>query len=120
MAQTGNTGVVRWAPGVEVIKSGLERYGDAVFDGVEHLLLGYADSMRSYMKANHRWQNQTGAAERGLDAFVERFDWGVALAIVNSVWYGGIIEAREDLGIIAPTMEIFGPRILADLQDLAS
>jgi hypothetical protein len=51
-----------------------------------------AQRVEAWEKANHRWQNRTGAAERGLTCRVEETATGFRLVNLHGVSYGGVLE----------------------------
>lgn len=74
-----------------------------------------APEIRDYMRTSHPWQNQTGDAERGLDAYVEEALSGlIALVLAHGVSYGVYLETKfggRD-AIIIPTLEAFRGQIV--------
>lgn len=113
-------GLVRVAfdPGLGAIAANLVRYGEAAFDAVEYLFEATAREAQGYMKANHRWVNRTGAAERGLVARVVRRPDGWTLELESTAPHGPILERRPDLAIVRPTAELYGPRLIAGVRDI--
>ena len=89
---------------------------------------------RDYMKANHPWHNQTGDAEAGLSATVAGIEddeisaylyHNIPLERHNFVEYGTILETYTYpkaglLRIIQPTIELYGPKLVAELQGVLS
>lgn len=87
-------------------------------DRVVRVLTPVASDMEQYAKANHPWQNQTGAAEAELNAGVEV----VAAAVVevflqHGVFYGKYLEMRFGgrFAIVTPTLELYEPQLNAAL-----
>lgn len=79
-----------------------------------------AEDFELYMKANHPWQNRTGAAEAGLSAKVRssRINYVQTMELSHGVPYGVYLEYSMErrFAIIEPTMRIKGPEIIGDLQ----
>jgi hypothetical protein len=114
----GNVATLRWSPGLDSIKHAVDRYGDRVLDDVEHTLLAYGDEVTAYMRAHHKWQNITFAAERGLRVFVERVGDHFIFAAASTAPHGEFLERKPEYAIVGPTMEIFGPRMWQSLKDI--
>lgn len=79
-----------------------------------------AEDLERYMKANHRWQNRTGAAEAGLSAKVvsSAKDFAQTIELKHGVPYGVYLEysMEKRFAIIEPTIRIKGPEIVNDLK----
>lgn len=92
---------------------------------IERELVKLCDKMRgeiaAYMKANHPWENVTGAAEAGLHAelvhVLNEFA-GVMFAHGDDVAHAWYLETmqRGRFGIIAPTLDVFGARLLTEVK----
>lgn len=87
---------------------------------VERYMVQKAQDLEHYMKANHPWQNRTGAAEAGLTAKVtsSRMNYVQTIELKHGVPYGVYLEysMEKRFAIIEPTMRIKGPEIISDLQ----
>lgn len=87
---------------------------------VEAYMVQKAADLERYMKANHPWQNRTGAAEAGLSARVSssRLNYVQTIELVHGVPYGVYLENSMErrFAIIEPTIRIKGPDIVNDLQ----
>lgn len=118
MGGAGQSWGFYWQPGPEVIADSIERYEAGVSIEVGLILSSYASVMKAHAKANHRWANRTGEAERQLDATVveTRGGNGYRLILWGGVPYQVFLEAREDLAVIGPTIDLFAPSVIADLR----
>lgn len=87
---------------------------------VEAYMVQKAEDLERYMKANHPWQNRTGAAEAGLSARVSssRLNYVQTIELAHGVPYGVYLENSMErrFAIIEPTIRIKGPEIVNDLQ----
>lgn len=98
-----------------------DAYTAAIRRGVRAIADKYAAEIESYMKANAAWTDQTGAARANLRAEVEEVAGEMAqIVLSHGVDYGEHLEL--DFGgryaILAPTIDVFGPRMLADVQSM--
>lgn len=79
-----------------------------------------AEDLERYMKANHPWQNRTGAAEAGLSAKVTNSPKNNVqrIELAHGVPYGIYLEysMEKRFAIIEPTIRLKGPEIIDDLQ----
>lgn len=79
-----------------------------------------ARELEEYMKANHPWQNRTGAAEAGLSATVSssKLNYAQTIELSHGVPYGVYLEYSmgRRFAIIEPTIRIWGPQIVDDLE----
>lgn len=98
-------------------------YANRIRAGVRRIAHRRAIDIEQWMKDNHPWQNRTGAAEQGLEAYVE----DVALDMVQIILtHGEDIEYSIYLelshggvwGVISPTLDTWGPIIWRDVQAL--
>jgi hypothetical protein len=96
-------------------------YVARIRQGVRAIARRRAPEIAAWMKANHLWQNRTGAAEAGLNTTME----DVALDMVQIVLahgadvpYGVYLElARSGMwGVIAPAIDIWGPVVWEDVR----
>lgn len=83
-------------------------------------MVGKAEDLERYMKANHPWKNRTGAAEAGLSAKVvsSRINFVQTITLAHGVPYGVYLENSMErrFAIIEPTIRLKGPEIINDLQ----
>lgn len=79
---------------------------------------GMAKEIAAWMKANHVWQNQTEAAEKGLYAELVHIMGEFAGVLfshgedVAHAWWLETIQ-RGKFGIIAPALDYFAPKLKA-------
>lgn len=102
----------------ETILANLTAHEQALHDTLRELATHYASIIESDAQANAPWQDQTGAARRGLRAKVETETNMVRLWLSHGVDYGIYLETRDAgrLAILWPTLERRGPEIMAALQ----
>lgn len=74
-----------------------------------------APQIQSDMRANARWQDQTGNARNGLFAQVQTTTNEVAIVLYHSVPYGIWLELRWSgkYAIITPSLAKWGPKYFA-------
>lgn len=82
----------------------------------------YAKEIRLYMQTTRRWTDRTGNLRRTLIGEYEVFGDLYRLSWDYALWYGGELEHRPDLweryAVIAPTYDVYVPRIFAELDRL--
>ena len=97
-------------------------YTQATLQGARRVAYTRAPEMTAYAKANHAWQNVTGAAEAGLHDTVEESGSSIILTLAHGddVRHGIWLEVANGgrYGIIPQTIDVFGPLIMGDLQRL--
>lgn len=94
-------------------------YVQAFRNGVRQLADRYADEIETHMKQEARWVDRTGNARKMLTAEVEDVAMSmVEIILAHGVSYGVFLELANAgrYAIIAPTIDIFGPRIWADVR----
>lgn len=82
-----------------------------------------ASEIESSMKTNRPWTDRTGMAKATLRTKVTRPDeQTVRIVLAHGVDYGVWLELahEKNYAIIAPTIEIEGPKIVTDLGNLMS
>lgn len=87
--------------------------------GVRLLAERYAPEIEAYMKAEALWTDRTGNARQTLSAEVEQTaEDMVTIILAHGVDYGIWLELAHggNWAIINPTIDVFGPRIWADVQ----
>lgn len=96
-------------------------YAQAIRRGVRAIALRYAPEIEAYMKANASWTDRTGNARQSLTVEVEDAAGDmVEIILAHGVEYGIWLELAHGgaYQIIAPTLDIFAPRIWADVRAL--
>lgn len=105
--------------GADKVLRAMQTY-EVRYEGATHAVLERgAGRVRTRMKAEHKWQNQTGAAEAGLDCQVfESGTGGLRLVAFHGVSYGKELETMRhgELGILEPTMRSEWPVILGEAR----
>lgn len=106
-----------------------EAYVERIRQGVRAIAARRAPEIEAYMRANHLWQNITGAAEAGLHTTVEEVVMEtVNIILSHGVSYSTYLEGFTPEGVetmqggrfavIAPSVDVFGPIIWRDVQEL--
>lgn len=96
-------------------------YINRIRQGVRRIAHRRAVEIEEWMKANHLWENRTGAAEAGLEAYVEQMSLDmVDIILEHGVDYGIFLELANGgrFQIIAPAIDYWGPIIWRDVQEL--
>jgi hypothetical protein len=96
---------------------------DAIIADIVQLMGDLAPEAEAWMKANHPWQNQTGAAEAGLHAervyTPEQFA-GIMLShgedVPHAIWLE--VANRGRFSILAPALDHFAPRIVKGVREI--
>lgn len=106
----------------KMFSDGFDDWYKRVEEAVYQLALRYAAEIEAWMKANARWQDQTGNLRQSLFADVERFIEQIVIAFDYGLDYGFWLEFANQgfYAIITPALDQFGPRWVADLQRLLS
>lgn len=81
----------------------------------------YAPQVEAWMKANHPWQNRTGAAEAGLHTEVEyAVGQMVRIILSHGVDYGIWLEVLRSgaNAVIGPAVDVWSVIIWDDIQAL--
>lgn len=98
-----------------------DAYIESIRAGVRTLAHRYAAEIENYMKANAPWTDRTSNARQTLTATVEDISMDmVQITLAHGVEYGIYLELAHAgvWGIISPTIDVFGPRLWADVQRL--
>lgn len=96
-----------------------DAYTAAIRRGVRAIADRYAPEIEAYMKDNATWTDQTGNARANLRAEVEEIAGEMAqIVLSHGVEYGTFLELAHGgaYAILAPTVDVFGPRIWADVR----
>lgn len=111
---------IRWNPSPSQAWGDLSgAYAQAIRRGVRAIADRYAPEIEAYMKANAIWTDRTGNARQSLSAEVEDATRDmVQIILAHGVDYGIFLELANGgaYQIIAPTIDVFGPRIWADVR----
>jgi hypothetical protein len=94
---------------------GMQLYAGKVAVAVGILLEEAAQEIEQQMKAEAPWTDQTGAAREGLTAEVYHTAVRYGLRLYYTVDYGIWLEIAHngEYAIIQPTMEEWGPKLMA-------
>lgn len=103
----------------------MARYAERVRRGAIAIAYKRAPQIADWMKANHPWQNVTGAAEAGLHTTVLELALDM-IAIILA--HGDDIEYAEALeyahggawGVIAPALDYWGQVVWQDVRRLVT
>lgn len=94
-------------------------------DGIEAdiiaLIDGMADEVTQWMRANHRWQNQTGAAEAGLFADIEQAAHQYAALMMShgpAIPYAWALEASPRTALLDDVVDHFAPVLFRGVQEI--
>lgn len=101
----------------------IDRYMARIAKGITEIANRRAPEIAAWMQANHRWQNQTGAAEAGLHTTVEQVTammTEITLSHGESVPYGIWLEVAHQgvWGVLTPAVDHWGPILMNDIQQL--
>lgn len=101
----------------------VQRQINAIERDIVKLCEALATEIQAWMKANHAWQNITGAAEAGLYAELLHIAGefaGVLLSHGDSVPHAIWLEVAHQgrFSILAPALDTFGPRLLKGVREI--
>jgi hypothetical protein len=97
-----------------------ENYTQAIFQSGRRIAHEQAAAMQQYARDNAPWQDRTGDARQGLTATVEETGPIGTITLSHGVPYGIWLEVAHGgkNSIIAPTIDIFGARVMRSLQNM--
>lgn len=106
-----------------VLERGLADYWRDLTDAIEQILVSHAETAEQRAKSEHAWQNQTGAAEAGLNAGVIREAADAFVLYLQhgeDVPYGFWLEVKYGgrLAVIDPVLSTEFPAIMAEIEAL--
>lgn len=80
----------------------------------------YAQQVQSYARSNAPWNDQTGNARNGLFGDASRVGESHVITLYHTMPYGVWLEIRNSgrYEIINPTIQLFGPRVMAHVRGL--
>lgn len=99
-----------------------KREADAIEAETVALVDGLTDQAAQWMKANHRWQNVTGAAEAGLYAdtlHVARQMVSMLLSHGPTIAYAHDLEANPKFAILGDAVDWWAPLLYRGLLEIA-
>lgn len=103
------------------LHSGLNRMSDKLGSLVLMYMSTKAVEIEAKMKQNRPWTDRTGMAKATLNAKVSRPDGNkVRITLAHGVDYGVDLELKhgKNYAIVGPTVEVEGPRLVSDLNNL--
>lgn len=96
---------------------------NAIRRAVRLLARRYAVEIENHMKANAVWTDRTSHARQSL--YTEVREWGqdmveILLSHGENIPYSVYLELSNQgrFSIISPTLDVYGPRVFADVQAL--
>lgn len=97
-----------------------EAYTRAIFQSGRRIAYEQAEEMEQYAKANAPWTDRTGDARERLHATVEETGPIGTIVLSHGVSYGLWLEISNGgrFSVIAPTIDVFGPRVMRSLQNM--
>lgn len=104
---------------VSEIRRNVKDLPDFIDRTVAFVLLKNEAPAENYMKSNAPWTDRTTNARNGLAArYTGKTGTEHHLVFFHQVPYGFWLEVKHDgsYAIIRPTMDEFGPRVMADLR----
>lgn len=105
--------------GLDVISENMGKYVERVDRARERQMEKLRREMEQYMKDNHAWENETGNAERGLQAVLIHQPGRSTIWVGHGkdVPYGIWLEIMQNgqFAILLPTVLKFGPRVAGEV-----
>lgn len=97
-----------------------DAYARTIFQSGRRIAYEQAEAMEQYAKANAPWTDRTGDARERLHATVEETGPIGTIVLSHGVPYGLWLEIANGgrYAIIAPTIDVFGPRVMRSLQNM--
>lgn len=113
----GDLGIT-WAVSPAALGDAVLHYGTNVESSAKARLGRLSGEALAYARSHHPWANRTGAAEAGLGAEVHEVGGGLQMILYHGVPYGVFLEVRHGgkWGIIRPTLDAFGPKVMAEMR----
>lgn len=105
----------------DALTSSLGKMSDKVGAAVLMYAATQASQMQAYMITNHKWVNRTFMAEKTLSAVVSQPNVNtVRITLAHGVEYGIWLELahEKNYAIIQPTLNVYGPRVVEDMNNL--
>lgn len=95
----------------------------AIIQAIVKAIDALAPEAEAWLKANHPWQNETGAAEAGLHAQLvytpEQFA-GLMMSHGDDVPYAIWLEVAHQarFSVLMPALDVFGPRLTSEVRKI--
>lgn len=103
------------------LSSGLDRMGEKLRADVLMYASSKAVELEAKMRINRPWTDRTNMAKDTLNARVSQpDDHTVRITLAHGVEYGIWLELanQKNYAIIGPTIDIEGPRVVSDMENL--
>lgn len=116
----GKGGGIRWITNPYRTGGSAGRFVIHLAVGLAAFTKGFARQVEQYAKDNAPWEDRTGDARDGLKAIGEQRLTTYTITLYHTTSYGLWLEVRWDgkYAIIVPTLEVMGPRYMAELAAL--
>lgn len=116
----GKGGGIRWITNPFREGGSAQRFIIHMRVGLAVFTKGFARQVEDYARANAPWEDRTGDARHGLTAQGEQRLVTYTITLFHTAEYGLWLEVRWDgkYAIILPTLEVMGPRLMAELAAL--
>lgn len=98
-------------------------YIKAIEDGAHRIAQFWSPQIENYMRQNAPWTDRTGNARQSLFSDVERIVHEMVVIIMDhGMEYGLWLEIRNAgrYAIVTPALDIFAPRVWADVMRMMS
>lgn len=100
----------------------IAEFGAKLMGAVIATMAYNAPRAEEYMKSNAPWTDQTGNARGGLAArpYGSIAEQSAGIVLFHQVPYGIWLEVKQsgEYAIIEPTVQVFGPEVMGQLDDL--
>lgn len=98
-----------------------KRQVDAIERAIVRLIEKMAPEVEAWMKANHAWKNDTGAAEAGLHVdlvHIAQAYAGLVMSHGEQVAHAKWLELiqRGRFSVLRPALDVFRPRLLREVE----
>jgi hypothetical protein len=116
MARAAGTKGIRWT--YDTLTPHLTLFFVAADKGLQRFTENGAQEVENYAQEHAPWQDRTGDARSGLTAEARHRLNHYYIDLFHTVDYGIWLEIRWDgrYAIIQPTLEHFGPQLMAELS----
>lgn len=98
-------------------------YRQRIEAGIVAIARRWAPEIENYMKSNAPWTDRTGNARQGLHTEVNHVVGSmVEIILAHGVEYGYWLEVKGAgaYAIVNPALDVFGPRVWADVRRMLS
>lgn len=107
---------ITWTRPVSAMAGDVAQIAARLMIAVERHMTMVAARILSWVRANHPWQNQTGAAEASFT--VQALNGGMTILLMHGVFYGIYLEYKHGgrWGVIPAAIEAGIPMVIQGLQ----